>query len=310
MRPLGASGARVGVVGLGTTPWGRGTDRFEAREQVNMLLEAGGNLIDICAHTTEPGFVHEALGPHRRATFIALRTRVAPSRRELLVTLDRHIEETGIGYADLWLVDGWDDEATWEEVVAALAVASATGRAMYAGACPSHAWQAALVGAGLAAHQDRSSLTAMAFPYSLLDARAATDLVDVSSALGCGLLATRPLAGGVLTGKYRHATPPDSRGAGEHHAQSLHAYRRSWARPVVEAVCAAADGLGLSPGALALAWVRDRPEVSSVLVGARTTHQWRAALASAEVTVPPEIRQVLDDLAAEAVDLGQDDWEV
>ena len=181
---------------------------------------------------------------------------------------------------------------------------------MYAGARPGQAWQAALVGAGLAAHPDRSALTAMAFPYSLLDARAAADMVDVASALGCGVVAVGPLAGGVLTGKYRHATPPDSRGAGEHHAQALQAYRGSWARPVIEAVCAAAEGLGLSPGALALAWVRDRPGVSSVLVGARTTHQWRAALASEEVTVPAEIRQVLDDLAAEAVDLGQDEWEV
>jgi aryl-alcohol dehydrogenase-like predicted oxidoreductase len=131
----------------------------------------------------------------------------------------------------------------------------------------------------------------------------------VARALDVGVLAASPLAGGVLTGKYRHATPPDSRGASERHAQRLHSYRRTWTRPVIEALCAAAEGLDVSPGSLALAWARDREGITSTIVGARTTHQWRAALDSTRVTLPSEIRQVLDEVAAQAVDLGEDETE-
>ena len=146
----------------------------------------------------------------------------------------------------------------------------------------------------------------MTTPYSLLDRPTPGAVTDAARALDAGVIAAWPLAGGVLTGKYRHATPPDSRGAGERYAARLHHYRSAWARPVVDGLCAAAEGLGTSPGALAIAWTRDRPGVSATLTGARTVHQWRASLASTDVHVPAEIRQALDEVADEAAALSHD----
>lgn len=309
-RSLGASGACVGVLGLGTSTWGRGTDAVEAREQVGMLLEGGGNLIEIATWMTDADFVRDALAMVSQPdVFVLLRTAAQPSRRDALAHLDACLQDMGIPHADLWLIDGLSADGQWEETVASLSVASSTGRAMYVGMSPSRPWHAAMVGAALAMHPDRPAMTAMAFPSSLLDAGASAESMRVARALGAGVLAASPLAGGVLTGKYRHATPPDSRGASERHAQHLQGYRRTWTRPVIEALCAAADGLGQSPGNLALAWARDRDGVTSTIVGARTIHQWRAALDSTRVTVPAEIRHVLDEVAAEAVDLGEDETE-
>ena len=309
-RTLGASGARVGVLGLGTSTWGRGTDAIEAREQVAMLLEAGGNLIEVASWMTNADVSREALSlASRPEVFVTLRTVAQPSRREALADLDASLQDLGIAHADLWLIDGWAGDGHWEEAVASLAIASSTGRAMYVGLSPSRPWHAAMVGAALAMHPDRPTMAAMSFPSSLLDAAASAEPMAVAHALGAGVVAASPLAGGVLTGKYRHATPPDSRGASERHAQRLHSYRRTWTRPVIEALCAAAEGLGVSPGSLALAWARDREGITSTIVGARTTHQWRAALDSTRVTLPSEIRQVLDEVAAQAVDLGEDETE-
>lgn len=273
-----------------------------------MLLEAGGNLVDIGVGSLDPAFAADVLADPglRRETFVALRLPTAGSQRDALAALDDALASLRIGHADLWTVEGWDSELPWAELVSAMAVGVATGRARYVGICPDAAWQAALVGAGLAMHPDRSPLAAVTTPYSLLDRATPGSVPDAAHALGAGILAAWPLAGGVLTGKYRHATPPDSRGAGERYAERLHHYRSAWARPVIDGLCAAADGLGTSPGALAIAWARDRPGVTATLTGARTVHQWRASLSSADVHVPAEIRQALDEVADEAAVVGHD----
>ena len=302
------TGASVGTIGLGTATWGRGTDRSEAREQLAMLVDAGGNLVDLSPEAWQAGCAAEAFSDSalRREAFIAVRLPATGSQRDLLAGLDDALATLGIGHADLWTVEGWDAGRPWPELVSALAVAVASGRARYVGVCPPAPWHAALVGAGLAMHPDRPPLAAVTSAYSLLDRVAAEESADVSMAVGAGLIAAWPLAGGVLTGKYRHSTPPDSRGASERHAARVHRYRSARSRPVVDGLCAAAEGLGTTPGSLALAWVRGRPGVTAALVGARTVHQWRATLAGADVVMPAEIRQALDEVADEALPVGHD----
>lgn len=302
------TGASVGTIGLGTATWGRGTDRSEAREQLAMLVDAGGNLVDLSPEAWQGGCAAEAFSDSalRREAFIAVRLPATGSQRDLLAGLDDALATLGIGHADLWTVEGWDAGLPWPELVSALAVAVASGRARYVGVCPPAPWHAALVGAGLAMHPDRPPLAAVTSAYSLLDRVAAEESADVSMAVGAGLIAAWPLAGGVLTGKYRHSTPPDSRGASERHAARVHRYRSARSRPVVDGLCAAAEGLGTTPGSLALAWVRGRPGVTATLVGARTVHQWRATLAGADVVMPAEIRQALDEVADEALPVGHD----
>ncbi len=306
-RRLGGTGASVGVVGLGAATWGRGTDREEARRQVHMLVDAGGNLIDVDPESTDPGIAHDAIvaSGARRDAFVSLRLAASASRGALLSRLDAAIAATGVEHADLWLVEGWAGGTPWGELVSALAIAQQTGRAMYVGLVPAEPWQASLVAGALASHADRSDLAALCIPYSLLDVATARPYADIADALSVGLIGAWPLAGGVLTGKYRHATPPDSRGAGERHAERMHHYREPWARPVVDGLCAAGEGLGIPAASAALAWVRERPRVCATLVGARTTHQWKAALDSAQVVLPSEIRHVLDEVAAQAVAVGE-----
>lgn len=310
-RRLGTTGATVGVVGLGTAAWGRGTDRDEARRQVAMLVEAGGNLVDLSPETTDNDLIRSAIPDAglRSDTFVAVRTAARPSRGSLLASLDKAIAATDIGHADLWMIEDWAAGLPWAEVVSALAVAQASGRAMYVGLVPQEPWHASLVAGALASHVDRSDLAALCVPYSVLDVATAQPYVDIADMLRLAIIASWPLAGGVLTGKYRHATPPDSRGAGERHADRIHRYREPWTRPVVEGLSAAAEGLGVPTGSLALAWLRERPHVAATLVGARTAHQWRAALDSTHVTVPSEIRHVLDEVATQASHVGENAYE-
>ena len=116
--------------------------------------------------------------------------------------------------------------------------------------------------------------------------------------VGAGLLAWSPIGRGVLTGKYRHGTPADSRGASPHLGGFVGEYLTVQHRHVVDAVCTAAEGLGVAPIDVAVAWVRDRPGVASVLLGSRTAAQLRGALRAEELTLPDEIRTALDEVSA------------
>jgi aryl-alcohol dehydrogenase-like predicted oxidoreductase len=126
------------------------------------------------------------------------------------------------------------------------------------------------------------------------------DLLPLAEHLGLGVIAWSPLGRGVLTGKYRRGTPADSRAASPHLAGFVEPYQDRVSRRIVEAVSTAADGLGCAPLEVALAWVRDRPGVSSVLVGARTAAQLRGSLASEDIELPVEILHALDEVSLAA----------
>jgi aryl-alcohol dehydrogenase-like predicted oxidoreductase len=100
----------------------------------------------------------------------------------------------------------------------------------------------------------------------------------------------------VLTGKYRDGVPTDSRAAAGY--RNLADFRRAEEAGIVEAVATAAEGLATAPIAVALAWVRDQPAVSSVILGARTLGQLTAALSADSLVLPIEISRALDDVSA------------
>lgn len=110
------------------------------------------------------------------------------------------------------------------------------------------------------------------------------------------MIAASALAGGVLTGKYRHSTPADSRAASPHLRHMVQPYLTGSSRGVIEAASRAAAGLDRSMGDVALAWVRDHPGVSSALVGPRTVRQLDTLLEHTD-PLPAPIRQVLGEVA-------------
>ncbi len=96
--------------------------------------------------------------------------------------------------------------------------------------------------------------------------------------------------------------PGDSRGASSTFERYVGAHLNPRAAGIVEAVCRAAEGLDLSPTAVALAWVRDQPGVAAPIVGARTAAQLASALSVEDVALPDEIVDALDDVSAPVLD--------
>ncbi|MBF6541851.1 aldo/keto reductase [Nocardia brasiliensis] len=318
-RTVGRSGLRVSRIGLATHTWGAHTDTDDAAVQLAAFVEAGGTLVDTSPAYTGGGaqrILAELLGdlvsrddlvlsgcagiaprvtpaPAGPAVPDATHSAVDTSRRALLRQLDRTLLEFGTDHLDIWHVAVWDPRTPLDEVAATLELAVRSGRVRYAGVRGFNAWQLASLAA-------LAPISAAQTPYSLLARGAETDFVPAAQHHGVGVIASSPLAGGILTGKYRDGVPADSRGADESTAADIRDSLDERATRVVDALVTAADGLGTSPLAVALAWIRDRPSVASMIVGARDIGQLTGVLAAEALELPRAIAAALDDVSARA----------
>lgn len=303
----GASGLEVSDLGLGTLTWGRDTDAHEAEDMLRGFVSAGGTLVDL-APTHGDGLATDVLGAlvpavGRHRLVIAWRggAHLAPSgtlvasgaRGVMLACLDDALERLGTDHVDLWLA-GPDPEVPLEETLSALETAWRSGRAHYVGLSHRGTWDT-----GWAVARGASvgvPLSAVEEELSLLERSDRGDLLRGAVASGLGVLAHSPLAAGVLTGKYRHSTPPDSRAASPHLRHTVDPHLGAEDQGVVEAVVRAAQGLERSPADVALSWVRHRPGVSSAVVGPRSWRQLEQLLDGGE-PLPSQISQVLDEVS-------------
>ncbi|MEQ7125979.1 aldo/keto reductase [Actinopolymorpha sp. B11F2] len=310
-RYLGRTGLRVSRLALGTMTWGRDTDRHEARDQLTAFVEAGGTLVDTAA-TYADGDSERVLGTligdlvQREELVLATKAGVSQhtgqrlvdaSRRTLLDELDGSLRRLEVDTIDLWQVHAWSDAAPLEETLAALDFAVSSGRVRYVGVSNYTGWQTGVAASHQTSWPGRSPLASTQVEYSLLQRGIEREVLPAARALGLGVLPWSPLGRGVLTGKYRTGTPADSRAASPHFERFVGVYLDKRGHRVVDAVCRAADGLGLAPLEVALAWVRDRPGVTAPVVGARTAAQLRGSLTVEDVELPTEIVAALDDVS-------------
>lgn len=311
-RRLGGSGLRVSRLALGTMTWGGDTDSEEAASQLVAFVDAGGTLVDT-ADVYNEGESEKILGslltdlvPRELivlATKAVARRTDGPfgggaSRSALLNALDASLRRLGVDHIDLWQLHAWDPAVPIEETLAAVEAAVDSGKVRYAGVSNYSGWQLATV-AGWQRIVSRSCpIVSAQVEYSLLERGIEREVLPAAMHHGVGLLPWAPLGRGVLTGKYRAGTPADSRGASTRYAAYVEHHRTERAARIVQAVSTAADGLGTSPLAVALAWVRDQPGVAAPVVGARDTGQLTGSLVAEEIELPKEIKAALDDVSA------------
>lgn len=309
-RRLGTSGLRVGRLALGTMTWGRDTDEHEAREQLTMFLEAGGNLVDT-ADVYADGAAEKILGrllseDHRRDNVVLATKSVSrpgterrfdASRRHLLSALDGSLRRLGVDCVDLWQLHAWDPWTPIEETLSAVDAAISAGKVRYAGVSNYAGWQVAQAATLQDVGSTSSPLVSVQVEYSLVQRGVEREVIPAAEALGLGLLPWSPLGRGTLTGKYRNGTPAESRAANPTFSSFVQPYLSDEPRRVVDAVCTAAQGLDAQPLEVALAWVRDQPGVTAPILGARTAAQLQVGLASDKLELPDALRAALDDVS-------------
>ncbi len=312
-RPLGRTGLHVSRLALGTMTWGRDTDEHEARDQLEAFVDAGGNFLDtadVYGEGASERLIGSLLGDVIPRSDIVLATKAVAtgrearrkdaSRRHLLDALDASLVRLNVDHVDLWQLHAWDELTPLEETLAACDEAVRSGRTHYVGISNYTGWQTSQAWTWQAAVPGRVPIVSTQVEYSLLQRGIEREVLPASQALGIGVLPWSPLGRGVLTGKYRSGIPADSRGASPHFGSFVEAYLGNASGRVVTAVATAAEGLGVSPLEIALAWVRDRPGVVAPILGARTAAQLRGSLQVEDLDLPEEIRLALDEVSEPA----------
>jgi len=313
-RTLGSSGCSVSSYALGTMTFGAETDEAGAFAQLDAFVEAGGTFVDVAdvyAGGTSEEIVGRWLaarpGDLRAQVVIATKGRfptgggpndVGLSRRHLTRALDASLGRLGVGTVDLYQVHAWDPLTPPEEWLRFLDDAVAAGKILYPGLSNLTGWQVQRV-MGLADAGGLARPVTLQPQYNLLVREIEWEIVPACLANGVGLLPWSPLGGGWLTGKYRRdQAPTGATRLGEDPERGVEAYdrrgavQRTW--DVVAAVEQVAAGRGTSMAQVALAWLHDRPAVTSVILGARTTQQLTDNLGAVGLHLTPDETAALD----------------
>ncbi|HYN30768.1 MAG TPA: aldo/keto reductase [Dermatophilaceae bacterium] len=306
-RTLGSSGCAVSTFALGTMTFGAEADEAESGRMLDAFVEAGGTLVDT-ADVYAGGRSEEILGrwladrPAEVTERVVLATkgRFATGRgpngdglstRHLTRALDASLRRLGVDHVDLYQVHAFDPWTPLEETVRTLNGFVRAGRISYWGLSNFTGWQLTKA-VHLARAMGAAPPVTLQPQYSLLVREIEWEVVPAAVDAGLGLLPWGPLGGGYLTGKYRRDTPPAGASRlGEDPGRGMEAWdrrgsERTWA--VVDAVREVAEGRAVPMSQVALAWVTDRPAVTSTILGARSTTQLADNLAAADLVLDPE----------------------
>jgi aryl-alcohol dehydrogenase-like predicted oxidoreductase len=320
-RTLGNSGTVVSTLCLGTMTFGAESDEQVAHKQLDRFLEQGGNFLDT-ADVYADGESERIIGRWlaarsgvRDQVVVATKARfpmgdglneVGLSRVRLTRALDASLRRLGVDTIDLYQAHAWDPLTPIEETLRFFDDAVHAGKIQYVGVSNFIGWQlqkAAL----LARHLGLAPIVTLQPQYNLLQRAVEFELGQVCVNERIGILPWSPLGGGWLTGKYqRDRAPTGNTRLGEDPERGMEAYarrnpeERTWR--VIDAVGSVAKARGVSMARVALAWLVDRPAVTSVILGARTLEQLDDNLGAAELHLSTEETARLDQVSTPIVD--------
>ena len=315
-RALGRSGLRVSVLTMGTMTFGgRGgfadvgsTDVDEARRQVDQCLAAGVNLFDT-ADVYSGGLAEEILGQalkgRRDEVLVATKVRMSMgdgpndaglSRYHIVTGCEASLRRLGTEHIDLYQVHEWDGLTPLEETLEALDLLVRSGKVRYVGVSNYAGWQL-MKALGMASMLGLPRFVSQQIYYSLQAREAEYELIPAAVDQGLGVLVWSPLAGGLMSGKYRRGQQPPagSRGLTDWNEPPV---RDSGALyEIVDVLVNIGESRGVSAAQVALAYLLGRPAVTSLVIGAKTGEQLADNLAAAELVLTAEERGRLDKVS-------------
>src|SRR3954465_3178369 len=232
-RQLGRSGLRVSVLGLGTMGFG-GAGKFAhvgeldvqaAGRQIDLCLDAGVTLVDtanVYSDGASEEIVGRAIGGRRNRITLATKVRFAMgegpndaglSRAHIIKACEDSLRRLGTDWIDLYQVHEWDGHTPLDETLSALDTLVRDGKVRYIG-CSNYAGWQLMKARGVSEARGLERFVAQQIHYTLQAREAEYELVPIAVDQGVGILSWSPLAGGLLSGKYRRGqdAPEGSRG--------------------------------------------------------------------------------------------------
>lgn len=318
---LGSTGLIVSELCFGAMTFGRmeghysaiaGLGQDESTALLRQALDAGINFVDtanIYSHGQSERFIAHAMaeiGVKRGDVVLATKAaaRVGPgpndggaSRQHLLRQIDESLERLGTDYVDLYQIHAWDPTTPVEETLRALEDIVRSGRARHVGVSNWTAWQA-MKGLGIADARGWDRLVSFQSYYTIASRDIEREIVPLLESEGLGLMVWSPLAGGLLSGKYRRGANGAEGADGRRANFDFPPVNLDRAFALIEAMTPMAEARGCSVARIALAWLLHRRHVTSVIVGATKPAQLADNIAACTVEFTADDLARLDDLSA------------
>ncbi|WP_342437549.1 aldo/keto reductase [Paenibacillus sp. FSL L8-0436] len=301
---LGNSGLQVSALGLGTNSFGKRADQETSIDIVHAALDQGINFIDtanIYAGTESERIIGLALEGRRQSAVLATKAGLpkhegpngsGSSRHHLMLELEGSLRRLKTDYVDLYQIHTFDPYTPLEETLRTLDDMVSTGKVRYIGASNYAAWEL-MKALGISEARKLVKYSSIQCSYSLADRTPEAELVPLCLDQGLGIIPYFPLAGGILTGKYAsEGAPPE--GSRAETDPNFGRFLTPGRIELGNRVGRIAEETGASMAALSLAWLMNKPAVSTVIVGATRVEQVQQNLQSVALQPDAELMDKLD----------------
>lgn len=315
-RQLGRSGLRVSLHTLGTMTFG-GEGFFgkigavqlsDAQRLIDMAVDAGVNLIDtsnIYSFGKSEEIVGAALKGRSNQILVSTKVRFAMgkgpneqglSRFHIIEQCEASLRRLQRNHIDLYFLHEWDGLTPVEEMMEALDTLVKQGKVRYVGCSNFSGWH--IMKALMAADRHNyQRFCCQQVHYTPENRDVERELVPIALDQGVALHVWSPLAGGLLSGKFRRNAPPPQ----------LSRHKEGWGEPpihdedrlyrIIDALVAVGEAHGVSAAQVALAWIAGRPGVASIVLGVRTEAQLKDNLAAANLKLTAEEHEKINDVS-------------
>ena len=289
-----------------------GSDEATAHAVLDRALEKGINFVDTADVYGQDGLSERVLGNWfaargtRDKTVLATKFRFSmgegpnrsgASRYRIIKCCEDSLRRLKTDRIDLYQIHMQDITVPEDETLRALDDLVRAGKVLYVG-CSNYAAYRLMDSLWRATTQHLTPFVTLQAQYSLLVRDVEREHAPLCRDKGLGILPWSPLAGGFLSGKFEQGKPPQGGTRLGEKAERFARYDlpRNW--KILDAVRAVATELGSTPSAVSLAWLLAKPQVTSVIFGARTVEQLDANLAGAELALSAAQLQKLDEASA------------
>jgi aryl-alcohol dehydrogenase-like predicted oxidoreductase len=299
-RQLGATELEVSSIGLGCVTFGREIDEAASFQVMDHALDCGINLFDT-AEAYAAGASEQVVGNWLQSRVVrdqvVLATKVAGSltQERILTSAEASLRRLQTDHIDLFQVHHWDNKVPLDETLAALDRLVTDGKARYVGCSNYNAAQLRQAISHQATH-DWSPMVSVQPNYNLVVRDIEDELIPLCTAQNVGIISYSPLGAGFLTGKYRSGgdIPAGTRFDIIPGHQNIYFSNENFRK--VEKLRAEAEARGTTVIQLALAWVINRPGITSVLIGGRTTVHIDQAFQAEALPLTADLQNTLSTL--------------
>ena len=308
-RSLGRTGVKVSSLCLGCMMFGGRTQPADSYDIIDAAIDAGINFLDtanVYSRGESEKVTGEALKRNGKRSGIVLATKVhgtmydndpnamGNTRRHITEQCDASLKRLQMDYIDLYQIHRPQSDVPIDETLRAMDDLVRAGKVRYIGTSTFAAWQA-VESLWVSEKLGLNRFVCEQPPYHILDRRVERGLIPMAQTFGYGVIPWSPLAGGLLTGKYRRGESISGgrysdaeKGAGKRFTDSVY--------DVTEAIEPIADQKGCTISQFALAWVMGQPGITSPIIGPRTTEQFVDNLGAVDVEITEADRKTVDEL--------------